>query len=222
MEYSAGLNKEELCCEKVHRFAEKITMFIGVLNPAIQPLITRVREDNPSRSSFELVKIARDPGDAFCARGDTAVKLNTLLKENHNAGKGRKRDSAFFARSADDSWGHQAITFAFESNVDPLQMMTEVEDSIPTTDLTSTGSEVFHVPEWNPLLAMGYRTVPEPRFSFQDERSSAGNRRGWQDRRLPAENPRMGLICHACYEKKSHVRPKYSIPLKDIRRVVTK
>ena len=42
MEYSARLNQAELRCGNVHPIAEKITVFISGLNPAIEPLITRV------------------------------------------------------------------------------------------------------------------------------------------------------------------------------------
>ena len=98
--------------------------------------------------------------------------------------------------------------------------MTEAEDSIPTTDLPSTESEISHLQELDPMLAMGCRTVPAPRLAFQREISSADNRPGWQDRRGQAQNPRVGLTCHACYEKNSNVQPKCELSMKEIWRVV--
>ena len=71
----------KLRCGNVHPIAEKMTMFISGLNPSIEPLITLVREENPSRSHIGLVHIARDHGDAFRARGGNAVKRHPLLKE---------------------------------------------------------------------------------------------------------------------------------------------
>ena len=50
MEYSARFNQAELRCGNVHPIAEKITMFINGLIQAIESLITRVREENPSRT----------------------------------------------------------------------------------------------------------------------------------------------------------------------------
>ena len=219
MEYSARLNQVEFRCGNVHPIAEKITMFISGLNPAIEPLITRVREENPSRSYLELVQIARDHGDAFRARGGNA-KATPLAEGKPTVGTRNTRSSALLASSADDLWGHEGLHPAFEGNVDPLQMMTEAEDSMPTTDLPSTESEISHLQEMDPMLAMGYRTVPAPRLAFQRESSSADNRPGWQDRRGQAQNPRVGLICHACYEKNSHVQPKSALPMKEIWRVV--
>ena len=67
---------------------------------------------------------------------------------------------------------------------------------------------------------MGYRTVPAPRLAFPRESSLADNRPDWQDRRGQAQNPRVGLIWHACYEKNSHVQPKRTLPMKEISRVV--
>ena len=130
------------------------------------------------------------------------------------------RSSALLASSADDLWGHEGLHHAFESSVDPLQMMTEAEDSIATTDLPCTESEISHLQEVDPMLAMGYRTVPAPRLAFEKESSSANNRPGRQDRRGQAQNPRVGLICHACYEKNSHVQPRCALPVKEIWRVV--
>ena len=95
-------------------------------------------------------------------------------------------------------------------------MMAEAEGSIPTTDLPSTESEISHLQEVEPMLAMGYRTVPAPTLAFQTESSSADNRPDRQDRRGQAQNLRVGLICHACYEKNSHVQPKCALSMKDI------
>ena len=184
MEYSARLNQAELRCGNVHAIAEKITMFISGLNPAIEPLITCVREEPPSRSYLELVQIARDLGDAFRAKGGNAVKRHPLLKEKSTVGTRNTLSSALLASSADELWGHKGLHHAFESNVDPLQMMTEAEDSIPTTDLSCTESEISHLQEVDPMLAMGYRTVPALRLAFQRESSSADNRPGWKDRRV--------------------------------------
>ena len=197
-------------------------MFSRGLNPAIEPLITRVREEDSSRSYFELVQIARDHRDAFRARGGNAVKRHPLLKEKPTVGTRNTRPSALLASSADDLWGHEGLDHAFERNVDPLQMMTEAEDAIPTTDLPSGESEISHLQEVDPMLAMGYRTVPALRLAFQTESSSADNRPGWQDRRGKAQNPRVGLICHACYEKNSHVQPNCALPIKEIWRFMQK
>ena len=155
MEYSERLNQAELRCGNVHPIAEKINMFISGLNRAIEPLITHVREEDPSTSYLELVQIARDHGDAFRARGGDAVKRHPLLKENPTVETRNTRPSALLASSADDLWGHEGLDHAIESNVDPLQMMTEAEDSIPTTDLPSTESEISHLQEVDAMLAMG-------------------------------------------------------------------
>ena len=167
MEYSARLNQAELRCGNVHPLAEKITMFISCLNPASEPLITRVREEDPSRRYLELVQIARDHGDAFRATRGTAVRRQPLLNEKPTVGTRNTRSSALLASSTDELWGHEGLDHAFESNMDPLQMMTEAEDSIPTTDVPSTESEKSHLQEVDPMLAMGYRTVPAPRLAFQ-------------------------------------------------------
>ena len=93
-------------------------------------------------------------------------------------------------------------------------MMKEAEDSIPTKNLRSTESEISHLQEVDPMLAMGCRTAPAPRLAFQRAGRWADNRLGWQDMRGQAENSRVGLICHACYEKNSHVQPKCALPMK--------
>ena len=120
MECSACLNQAEPRCGNVHPIAEKIPMFISGLNPAIEPLITRVRKEDPSRSYLELVQIARDHGDAFRARGGNPVKRHPLLKEKPTVGTRNTRSSALCASSADDLWGNEGLHHAFESNVDPL------------------------------------------------------------------------------------------------------
>ena len=130
MEYSARLNQAELRCGNVHPIAEKITMFISGLNPAIETPITRVREENPSRSYLELVQIARDNGDAFRVSGGNAVKRHPLLKEKPTVGTRNTRSSAPLESFAYYLWGHGRLDHDFESNVDPLQMMTEAGDSI--------------------------------------------------------------------------------------------
>ena len=112
------------------------------------------------------MQIARDHGDAFRARGGNAVKRHPLLKEKPAVGTRNTRSSALLASSADNLWGHEGLHHAFEGNVDPLQMMTEAEGSIPTTDLPSTESGISHLQEMDPMLAMGYRTVPAPRLAF--------------------------------------------------------
>ena len=84
-------------------------MFISGLNSAIEPVITRVREENPSRIYLELVQTARDHGDAFCARGGNAVKPHPMLKEKPTVGTGNTRSFALLATSADNLWGHEGL-----------------------------------------------------------------------------------------------------------------
>ena len=125
------------------------------------------------------MQIARDHGDAFRARGGNAVKRHPLLKDMLTVGTRNTRSSALFASSAEDLWGCEGLHHAFKGKVDPLQMMKEAENSMPTTDLPSIESEISHLQEMDPMLGMGYRTVPAPRLAFQRERSSADNRPGW-------------------------------------------
>ena len=70
------------------------------------------------------------------------------------------------------------------------------------------------------MLAMGYRTVPAPGLAFRRERSSADNSPVWQDRCDQVQNPRVGLICHACYENSSHFQPNCALPMTEIWRVM--
>ena len=125
IDYSARLNQAEIRCGNVHPIAKKITIFVRGLNPAIEPLITRVREGNPSRSYIELVQIARDHGGAFRAGGGNDVQRHPLLQEKPTVGTRNTRSSALLASSADNLWGHEGLGHAFEINVNPLQMMTE-------------------------------------------------------------------------------------------------